>query len=631
MDEFRWKSCVAGGKSDKVNWDWLTEAIDPVRLRATVSQFPVHDTIDMCTEAIGSSIEGKDGESQNSDNEMSVDQDSLSTNQSAVAADVNHRDGWTSDCTDLRYSPAFLLPLVLGALESTLPNKGTTPGEAEATDDALSDSLKDMRKSQLNRLLRMVQKLCDTGIHSLCLAALASTCNKARQCSSAILSVMLLGCNSEEARSLSSWRSRPQVSMLLNSVQRAFVIKKATNKLNGVNFGVPPLSPLVSTFLARASYSVYKPEDALFVPLNRFFLKNEKEHGSFQDMNRLPGFISLFCSAADDPTQSRQERTWALQLVRDGFRDASCYRLIAECHAPELILTSFENLRLSQLSDAMKDAEYALMMTVFKTMFSLGSSRVMSHLVSRIGILSWIRSWCTTWPVQESFPRVKSRIAMCELVGCIAEQSSINEPPRTDSFLYELCALAEPMILLGVRTKTMDEGFATLIETICNALESIKRSVLKHKEAYFCSDIQPLGLSIKRSLEFWKLLDGDALDSAVVALSTVPLRSDQPTENETGSLISTLLRSCLQCADSGTDDQVLLINRVLLVQKQFGTPSLVSAHAIRNLLAVRPTFVTSKHRLDLFNACLRGIVSGNELRCKEYEISFALLETALET
>ncbi|CAJ1918000.1 unnamed protein product [Cylindrotheca closterium] len=630
MDEFRWKSCVESGKSDKVNWDWLAEALDPVRLRATVSQFPVHDTVDMCSEDIGSSVTEGDSDSQNSDSEMSVDQDSVSSGQTAVAAEVNRRVEWTRDHTDLRYSPAFLLPLVLGALESTLPNKETKAAEIEATVDALSDSLKDSGRSQLNRLVRMVQKLCDAGVHSLCLAALASTCNKVRQCSSAILSVLLLGCNSEESRSLSSWRNRPQVSMVLNSIQLAFVIKKATNKLNGVNFGVQPLSPLVSTFLARASYSVCKPDDALFVPLNRFFLKNEKDHGAFQDMNRLPGFISLFCSAAEDPTQSRQERMWALQLVRDGFRDSSCYRLIAECHAPELILTSFENLRLSQLPDAMKDAEYALMMTVFKKMFSMGSSRVMNHLVSRIGVLSWMRSWCTTWTVQESFPRVNSRIAMCELVGCIAEQSFLNEPPRTDSFLYELCALAEPMIILGARTKKTDEGFATLIETICNAVKSIKRSVLKHKEAFSFSDIQPLGLSIKRSLDFWKVLDGDVLARAVVALSAVPLRLDQPTEEERESLISILLRSCLQCVDSGTDDQVVLMNRLLLAQKQFGAPSMANTDTIRNLLTVRPTFVTSKHRLVLFNACLRGTVSENELSCREHEIALALLEAAPE-
>ena len=284
MEEFRWKSCVEGAKGEKANWDWLVEALDPVRLRATVSHFPIHDSMDISVEAPGNSSKGKDDDEQSFDDEMSVN-GSASTGESVPAASktiANQGDQWTHDYADMRYSPAFVLPLVLGALESTLPDEETMRAETENSDDVLSNSSKDAGKRELKGLVRMAQKLCDAGVHSLCLAALASKCDKVRQFSFAILGVLLLGCSSEEARSLSSWRSRPQVAMLLNSVQRAFVIKKATNRLNGVNISLRPLSPLVSTFLARASISVQKPEDALFVPLNRFFLKTKKTMGRFK-------------------------------------------------------------------------------------------------------------------------------------------------------------------------------------------------------------------------------------------------------------------------------------------------------------------------------------------------------------
>jgi hypothetical protein len=515
---------------------------------------------------------------------------------------------WNPHGQDLRYSPAFLLPFILGALESTLPPSGLK-------DDAYFRFQKKNSAYQdkhLGTLALMVQKLCDRGVLSLCLASLASRCEKIRCYAVGILGILLRACSSAEAKTLSSWRGRPQVAMLLNSVQRAFVIKRVTSSSQGSPQVIPILSPLISTFLARSSLSISKPDDTMFVPLNRYFLKNERDHGAFPDMNRLPAFISFFCSSSDDPTQSRKERIWALQHVRDGFADSSCYRLVASCHAPELILTSFENQRLSRISIDMKDSEFTLMLNVFSKFINFGSNRVVSHLISRLGLLSWMRSWSTSWPLHESFPGIKSRIAFCELVGCAVKQASRDKRLRTDVLLQEVCGLVQPVALFGIDSNESEEGFSLLVDSICQALDSLRMVLLRLKEDYHMGfDVNSLGISIETSLNLLVIAKSHNLqEKASLSLSTLPVCLDGPGLDRVSDFCTLLLVSCLQSrSDKTVELQSSIIERVMLIANRVGATLATSPEAIESLLAIRSRFVVSEQQHELLNQCLKALAT----------------------
>lgn len=635
MDEFRWKGFLGDGPQGSSRWDWLVEAIDPNRIRATISHFPVYDTVKvdlgMADNDPSNSDEGDSSGEESDDDNASEDEDSIGSD--STETQINPRNGlfpgaeWSHHGQDIRYSPAFLLPFILGALESTMPS----PDKKNTTDFTKDPSLQNQTEDDSSGLnyevfVLIAKRLCDKEALSLCLASLSSKCDTTRCYAVSIMGMLLRASNSEEARALSSWRGRPQLAMLLNSVQRAFVIKKGTRISSGSSLQVPILPPLVSSFLARASLSISRPDDALFVPLNRYFLKNENNHGAFSDMNRLPGFISLFCSASDDQSQARKERMWALQLVRDGYLDASCYRMLTSCHAPELILSSFENVRLSQVSDEMKDTEFTLMLDVLVKLVKFGSNQVVSHLLSRLGLLSWMRSWCISWPLSQSFPGIKSKISFCELVNCAVMKAGKNERLKTDTFIHEVCGLEQPIILLGLESNSSDENFPLLLSTICQALDSLRKVILDLRaNNLVCHDVQPLGISLQMSTDFLKTLDTNLQDKAIYGLSCLPIWFDDSSTDEARNYCSVLLDHCLKTCENDEKAfnlQSSIIQRVQLVAKNFSDSISCNSDLIKKLLAIRPKFVKTEKQYEIWTQCLEVFTSNVSSSCdSEFTVS----------
>ena len=536
---------------------------------------------------------------------------------------------WDKSYPDTRYSPAFLLPLVLGALES-----GILKSNTETKNDNLGNSPKwkstkvDPASWNYNdSFVLIAQKLCSKGVISLCLACLSSRCEKVRLVAVSILGLLLRACNTSEARALSSWRERPQLAMLLNAVQRALVLKYISSRTLESQTRVPILYPVVSTFLAKASFSISKPDDAMYVPLNRYFLKTEADHGAFQDMGRLPGFISLFCSSSDDIGQTRKERIWALQLLRDGFLDANCYRLVASCHAPELILTSFENVRLLQYSDDMKGVEYTLLLETMKVLLDCGGSRAALHLLGRLGLLSWMRSLITSRPIAEIFPTVKPRVSFCELVSAAVRAASQNERLRTEDLVHEVCALSQPVMnIYFERLETGKTTDATLIAAVCGALESLS-GVLTDlvNEGLDFEETQPVGVSIHQCLEFLRLLPVAHRKRMVFSLSFLPVSFDK--DSSAGELCSMLLRYC----QGSTQHAVLqVLKRVASILRHFEGE--VESEALGILLASRCEFISEKEGFDVWLECLALLTrnKSSEMNREEYVASEVLHSASLK-
>jgi Nucleolar pre-ribosomal-associated protein 1 len=507
LDEIR---CLGGEHRparEGRRWDWLLDGLDVNRIHATISCFPVDDAITLRKERCANDPQSPVLVSDSIEDEkmeLDIPYSCIYASQSeAAATSINGRVRDRKACQ--RYSPAFLLPLVLGALHSC------TTGEdvQETRPDELAGGTSGLTKSfySSSQLAAMAKRLCDKGVPGLCLASLASTCEKVRAFSVSILGLLLNACNSEEARAMPSWRERPQIVMLLSSLQRAYVLERA--KLSGTGMCIPILPTLVSTFLARSSMSISKPEDSLYVPLNRYFLKSEAEHGAFQDMSRLPGFIALFCSAGDDPIQSRKERIWALNHVCDGFLDPSSYRMVASCHAPELLLTSMENIRLTSFPDEMKTTEYVLILDTIKTFLDVGGRSSAAHLIDKIGLLSWLCSLCTAHAVTETFPVDAARVKVLELMEAAMCAVSRNSFLQRPTVLDEACTLLLPVINLS-RISTSDKRrIAAISKAAMRTLESI-------------SDVLQLLCSAKGSRLPVQHVAGLDLGSTMVFLRSLP-------------------------------------------------------------------------------------------------------------
>ena len=326
-------------------------------------------------------------------------------------------DVWKGLGKDIRYSPGFILPLILGALENSL-SKST---HSSLHDQTKNDSLNDEKdgSTATTEFVVVTRAWGRRGSLSLALGSLCSECSSLRKVAVATLVHIKKALDTEEARKLSTWRERPQLAMIVDSVQRGLAVRIAMrldlHEQEPSSLNIPKLPALSTVFLARAALIIVKPGDQMFRPMNRYFLRLDDGHGAFQDTNRLPAFISLFCSSANEPGQARRERLWALQLMKDSFVEAYCYRMIESCHAPELVMSTFQSIH-SRQEDDQHDSERILLIDTLASMLENGGRRAASHLIGRLGLLSWIRGQLVfSDDVMRVLPSLGSRIAFLRL------------------------------------------------------------------------------------------------------------------------------------------------------------------------------------------------------------------------
>ena len=155
-----------------------------------------------------------------------------------------------------RYDPAFLVPLILGALRSFFPQQ-------------LSES-----NNRREKFVLIAQRLCRKGVISLALACFAGSCHGLRQTSLGVLSLLLQAMQMKEAHSLVSWKERPQLEMILNSFQRGLLLLRLMDSSSNIDNGshspedYPPQLPYVCTiFLAKAAWILSLPADASSIHL----------------------------------------------------------------------------------------------------------------------------------------------------------------------------------------------------------------------------------------------------------------------------------------------------------------------------------------------------------------------------
>ena len=614
MDEFRWHGCEATNENQILTgrFDWLVDILDSTRIRATISRFPYFDKIDQVVLL--------------NDIWRRVQEDSNKSNQIVTQA----RDGGVVN-TDL-YSPAFLLPLLLGAI-----NFGICP--SNIVDDA--SSCKNDGELKIPWIfsktsILFIHRLCEKGVISLCFVSLSSVCEKIRCYAVSILGLILQACNTSEALESASWRDRPQLVMILNSVQRSFVLQKATDKND---LCIPKLTPIAANFLARAALVLLKPDDALYVPINRYFLKSEADHGAFQDTNRLPGFMSLFCSSSEDSNQSRAERMWILQMVCDSLVDASCYRLVASCHAPEMILTSFENVRLSNSSKEAKGAEICLLLESLKCMIDHGEIGSLVHLVKRCGIVSWMSSLCRSKSLHMTFPTERSKISFCKLAKSTVDIVFSSPQLKSSNVGDEMCYLIQPLLSLCMtgcdsgRFHDVYRASFAVLRSISIGLTSIRN------EGFSCAHIQPMGASVETCLFVLKISDDSMKELSLQTMCGLPISLAGSSQEQAQNLIYMLLNyfhvitnkayptPSFSMIREKCDLIRLVLRRIELLQEKYkAKTSPAAVNIVKMLLVIRCDSRISDIELrGLWSRCLGLFVQntssiGNDIALSEFGI-----------
>mmetsp|Transcript_13539 Transcript_13539/g.27241 ORF Transcript_13539/g.27241 Transcript_13539/m.27241 type:complete len:812 (-) Transcript_13539:287-2722(-) len=584
MDELRWKGCDTERQEQNVTrkFDWFVDALDATRIRATISRFPIDDEVnpnisldDICAEQPSHRQAEK---TSMETNQVLIELFKLNRQNNLIDTSIKHGEARTLE----PYSPAFVLPLILKTIESGMSPNKTITSEKNSTYRSRDNEENQELMSPWNfskSSISSIQQLCEKGAVSLCMASLSSLCEKVRCYAVSIFGLILRASHTIYALDSSSWRDRPQLVMILNSVQRSLLLRKACDETDSV---VPRLTPIIARFLARAAFVLPKPDDALYVSMNRYFLKSEADHGAFQDMKRLPAFMSLFCSSSDDPNQSRAERMWGLQMLSSGVVDASCYRLLTSCHAPELILSSFENIRLSQASCEAKGAETCLLLESLTSMIDHGGYGAHVHLIRRCGLLSWMGSLCTSRSLTAAFPTERSQILFCQLTNSLFETVFCTSQLKSSELIDEICALIQPLVDLCLLPCHPGQPSPDVYQASFLALRALSIGLRQMKDnGVSFPEILPLGASIESSLRILRITDDSTKALSMHTLCSLPVSLTTDLKQETTQNLILLMLQIFDNISDNTDsssspriigemDQFipLLLQRVALLIEQ---------------------------------------------------------------
>ncbi|KAM5335146.1 nucleolar pre-ribosomal-associated protein 1 isoform 2-T2 [Glossophaga mutica] len=161
------------------------------------------------------------------------------------------------------------------------------------------------------------RKFLDSNALGLTFAALSSYDPEMRAAAYSVLAAYYA--HVEGAR----FREQPQVLYLLDVVR------------SGVRTPNMRLTFTLALFIAKAALQVLKPEDHMYLKINKFLLSHEH-----LNMNKVPGFYQFFYSS---DFQHGAERTWLFGLLRQGIRDRHCFALYSRRGVLHVLLSFFHS------------------------------------------------------------------------------------------------------------------------------------------------------------------------------------------------------------------------------------------------------------------------------------------------
>ncbi|XP_055273360.1 nucleolar pre-ribosomal-associated protein 1 [Moschus berezovskii] len=227
------------------------------------------------------------------------------------------------------------------------------------------------------------------------------------------------------------FREQPQVLYLLDVVR------------NGIRTKNMRLTFTLTLFIAKAALQILKPEEHMYMKINRFLLSHE-----YLNMSKVPGFYQFFYSS---DFEQKTEREWVLGLLCQGMRDKHCFELCARRGVLHIVLSFFssplcdevaQNWILEILQNAARDArsayemlrDYSLLTWVLNILESkFLETELLSSLISLLHTL-----WVTTLGTRE--------VEAGAQPPC---KSGAQEPPKllalhlVDEFFYVLLVLTK--------------------------------------------------------------------------------------------------------------------------------------------------------------------------------------------
>jgi len=583
-DELRWGAGALSSNTpndSKVygKWEWFLSSLDLTRIRATVNFFPVWEELvpppDIAVETWMSGQDialevpvDDDADSENvssskdaeNNNLLDLPQELLNLTKVANQASCE----WVGPGQDKRYSPAFILPLILSLLHQFYPplikeHQSSRGNKMFTKEDIII---------QHEHFVNLVRRILDSGSIALVLSALSSHCGSIRKISVTILGYLLYGLQSNEAAVVAGWRERPQLEMVLDSVRRGILRISSEEKVY-----VPMLPNVSSSFLARSISIVTKPADPMYASINAYFLRSDD--GVFKDTSKLPAFIGLYCSCSSDG-QAKRERLWALRFLKDSVVDGYCFKLVIHRQIPFILMNSFDSI-MSKGANSKDTSEQVLILEVFERFLSRGGKVVISFLIKQLGFLSWLHGILSSRNIDLSLPSVSLRCTFLSLtkeaLGVIVSNIHTFDVKELSDFSHESKLLLRSVASLyerasaEIKSVVSPDGLQKIncdISDICYFTSEIlsMTSTESHTE---------IGIPLSMAIDLLKYFAfSPLLKNSIKSLSKLPFRPVDSSEVvEFCTLILSQSMNLIKKKDLNDNDVQNLLDQIISLSKTF--------------------------------------------------------------
>ncbi|XP_034022476.1 nucleolar pre-ribosomal-associated protein 1 [Thalassophryne amazonica] len=158
-----------------------------------------------------------------------------------------------------------------------------------------------------------------------------------------------------------SFREKRQLLYLLDMVR------------NGVRQQNQRLPFILTTYITKVAQQMLKPEDHMYVVLNRFLLSHQS-----LDFRRVPEFFKLFYGF---DLEHKMEREWILKVLEEGMADGYCYKLCNQ----QSIFQSLLGFSSSPLCDEHIQAQIIRVLCQTARV-----TKAAYNLTKNCGLLTWI-------------------------------------------------------------------------------------------------------------------------------------------------------------------------------------------------------------------------------------------------
>uniref|UniRef100_A0A3B4ZN57 URB1 ribosome biogenesis homolog n=1 Tax=Stegastes partitus TaxID=144197 RepID=A0A3B4ZN57_9TELE len=312
---------------------------------------------------------------------------------------------------------------------------------------------------------------------------------------------------------------------------------------NGIRQQNQRLPFVLTTYISKAAQQMLKPEDHMYVVLNRFLLSHQS-----LDFRRVPEFFKLFYGF---DLEHKMEREWILSVLEEGIRDGHCYQL---CNQQGIfqILLGFSS---SPLCDERFQAQIIRVLCQ-----AVRVTKAAYNLIKSSGLLTWV--------MQVVEKRNLDQQLLCAIIELLhvlwftnlgqkekqadeaKASSSTEEKPQSLVKCLPLPLISEFLFVASTISRHLRLGVKAaqlrlFLQTLCSVLKHRETALNANKQADWLT-LRPQSLSSTETLSLF--LCWASLSRNTALLTQIQALTEKHKVKE-------LMSECLQQKDAESEKQ----------------------------------------------------------------------------